>query len=82
MLVWLWSMRESAVIWYVIVAGGAWWIVALVWLRNFSFGAAPTRENAAIKLVAGLLATLPAWVALTKLHGDLRGRTWLDAARR
>jgi len=72
-LVGLWFLRDHAVIWYLIAAGGAWWIVAFVWLRNFSFGAAPTRENAALKLAAGLLATLPAWVALTKLHGDPRG---------
>jgi phosphatidate cytidylyltransferase len=69
-LVWLWVLRENAVIWALIAAGGIWWLVAFAWLRNFSFGAAPTRENAAIKLLAGFLATLPAWVALTKMHGD------------
>jgi phosphatidate cytidylyltransferase len=69
----LWLLRDNAAIWYVIVAGCIWWLVALAWLRNFSFGAAPTRENASIKLAAGLLATLAAWVALTKLHGDVRG---------
>ena len=72
-LVVLWLLRNDAASGYVIVAGGIWWIVAFGWLRNFSFGAAPTRENAAIKLAAGLLATLPAWIALTKLHGDPRG---------
>jgi phosphatidate cytidylyltransferase len=69
-LVALWLARDEPLIWYLIAAGAAWWLVAVLWLRNFSFGAAPTRENAAIKLVAGLLATLPAWIALNKLHGD------------
>jgi phosphatidate cytidylyltransferase len=76
-LVFLWMARGEPLIWYVIAAGGAWWVIAFVWLRNFSFGAAPTRENAAIKLLAGLFATLPAWVALTKLHGDPQnGHGW------
>ena len=76
-LVSLWLARDEPLIWYLIVAGVAWWLVAFAWLRNFSFGAAPTRENAAIKFAAGLLATLPAWVALTKLHADPRsGPGW------
>ncbi len=69
-LVGLWVLREHVVIWCLIAAGGVFWLVAFMWLRNFSFGAAPTRENAAIKLAAGILATVPAWVALTKMHGD------------
>ncbi len=65
-----------------IAAGGAWWLVASpVAPDHFSFGAAPTRENAAIKLIAGLLATLPAWVALIKLHADPHQRSGLGAAR-
>ena len=76
-LVFLWIARGEPLIRYVIAAGVAWWVIAFVWLRNFSFGAAPTRENAAIKLLAGLFATLPAWVALTELHGDPRsGHGW------
>ena len=76
-LVPLWLARNDPVIWCLLIAGAAWWIIAFLWLRNFSFGAAPTRENAAIKLVAGLVATTSAWVALTKLHGDPRaGPGW------
>ncbi|HEY6894227.1 MAG TPA: phosphatidate cytidylyltransferase [Rhodanobacteraceae bacterium] len=76
-LVGLWLLRDGATTWYLIVAGSVWWLVAFAWLRHFSFGAAPTRENAAIKFAAGLLATLPAWAALTKLHGDPRsGPAW------
>jgi phosphatidate cytidylyltransferase len=76
-LVFLWMARGDALIWYLIAAGVVFWLIAFLWLRNFSFGAAPTRENAAIKLLAGLFATLPAWVALTELHGDPRnGHGW------
>src|ERR1700752_4861649 len=59
-LVWLWVLRDEPVIWYLIIAGGIFWLVALGWLRNFSFGAAPTRENAAIKFAAGPGAPVPA----------------------
>ena len=73
----LWLARGEALIWYLIVAGAIWWVVAFLWLRNFSFGAAPTRENAAIKLVAGLFAVLPAWLALAKLHAEpVQGHAW------
>ena len=69
----LWAARDEMLIWYLVIVANVWWIVAFVWLRNISFGAAPTRENAAIKLVAGLLATLPAWVALNWIHSDPHG---------
>jgi phosphatidate cytidylyltransferase len=61
-LAFLWMARGEPLIWYVIAAGVVWWVVAFAWLRHFSFGAAPTRENASIKLLAGLFATLPAWI--------------------
>lgn len=77
LLVTLWWLRNEPLAWYLIAAGVAWWLVATLWLRNFSFGAAPTRENAAIKLLAGLLATIPAWIALSKLHAEPhRGPAW------
>ena len=73
----LWLARDDALAWWVIAAGAAWWLVASWWLDHFSFGAAPTRENAAIKVVAGLFATLPAWLALIKLQADPhRGPAW------
>src|SRR4051812_21168139 len=77
LLVLLWWLRNEPAIWYVIAAGVAWWLLAALWLKNFSFGAAPTRENAAIKLAAGFLATLPAWAALIKLHANPQhGAVW------
>ncbi|WP_114239805.1 phosphatidate cytidylyltransferase [Dyella sp. C9] len=51
-------------------AGVAWWIVVGQWLRHFAFGAAPTRENRLMKLGAGLLVIVPAWVAVVSIHGS------------
>jgi phosphatidate cytidylyltransferase len=77
LLVTLWTVRNEPVAWYLVAAGVVWWIVAAWWLANFSFGAAPTRENAVMKLVAGLFATLPAWVALILLHAEpAHGPAW------
>ncbi len=77
LLVAIWAVRSEPLAWYLVAAGVAWWIVAAWWLANFSFGAAPTRENATMKLVAGLFATLPAWVALILLHAEpARGPAW------
>jgi phosphatidate cytidylyltransferase len=73
----LWQLRASPFAWYVIGAGLAGWLLSLLWLRHFSWAAAPTRENAALKLAAGELAVLPAWLALVHLHGDAdRGPAW------
>jgi len=65
----LWCSRGSPFWWALIAVGATWWFVAFVWLRHFSFAAAPTRENAFIKVLAGLLAVLPAWAALMEIHG-------------
>jgi phosphatidate cytidylyltransferase len=64
----LWYYADAAAGWITIVAGCCWWFVALAWLRNFSFGAAPTRENITLKLIAGAFAILPAWTAMMQLH--------------
>lgn len=73
----LWSVRNEPIAWYVIGAGIAWWLLALLWMRHFSYAAAPTRENATLKLVAGAFAILPAWLALMKIHGGVEhGHAW------
>ena len=73
----LWSVRDEPVAWYVIGAGIAWWLLALLWMRHFSYAAAPTRENATLKLAAGAFAILPAWLALMKIHGGVvHGHAW------
>jgi phosphatidate cytidylyltransferase len=73
----LWLVREQPIAWYAIGAGIAWWLLALLWMRHFSYAAAPTRENAAIKLLAGEFAILPAWLALMKIHANPdHGHAW------
>lgn len=63
----LWFWASLPVWWIVIGAGCVWWLVAFAWLRNFAFAAAPTRENATLKLVAGALTILPAWAGLMRI---------------
>ena len=73
----LWIYRGSLGWWIVIGVGCAWWFLALWWLKHFTFAAAPTRENAAIKLAAGCAAIFPAWAALMQMHGGAEhGHAW------
>ena len=64
----LWCCRGSWFWWSVIGAGAVWWPFAFLWLRHYSFAAAPTRENTLIKLTAGVLSVVPAWTAMMQLH--------------
>lgn len=73
----LWLNKGSLFWWATIAVGAAWWFVAVLWLKNYSFAAAPTRENTAIKLAAGLVTVYPAWVALMQIHAQQpRYHTW------
>lgn len=73
----LWTLRNDAVDRWVVGAGLAWWVATLFWLRNYSYAAAPTRANGLLKLAAGELAVLPAWLALVLLHERPdHGRGW------
>jgi phosphatidate cytidylyltransferase len=73
----LWLSRGSLFWWGTIAVGVVWWFIAILWLKNYSFGASPTRENTAIKLVAGLVTVYPAWVALMQMHSQqTQFHTW------
>jgi phosphatidate cytidylyltransferase len=50
--------------------GAAWWFVVLLWLWKFDFAKADTSINRSIKLLAGSLCVVPAWCALSWLHGN------------
>ena len=69
LMVALWCWRGNWFWWLLIGAGAVWWLFAIAWLRHFSFAAAPTRENTALKLLAGALCVLPAWTAMMQVHG-------------
>lgn len=60
--------------------GGIFWIYAALWLWRFNFARDITRQNTAIKLLAGSLACIPAWTALVWLHGSPQGPAWTLAA--
>ncbi len=73
----LWLIRDQPVAWWIVGSGVVGWVLALLWLRNFSYAAAPTRENAALKLATAELAIVPAWLALIMLHAEpARGHAW------
>lgn len=50
--------------------GAIWWIFVCVWLWQFHFAKADTSLNRSIKLLAGSLSVIPAWCALSWLHGS------------
>ena len=72
----LWWVRASVWTPLLLAAGVAWWLLACLWLRHFAFGAAPTRENLVLKLLAGAFVIIPAWVALTSIHAGLPHGHW------
>jgi phosphatidate cytidylyltransferase len=73
----LWWARVTALTPVSLAAGVAWWLLACLWLRHFAFGAAPTRENLALKLLAGAFVIVPAWVALISIHArQPHGQWW------
>jgi len=57
------------VLWVAVV----WWLVALGWVMF-----APRRVTTSMAAIAGVLALLPAWIALVRLRLDLvRGAEWV-----
>ncbi|MEO8001839.1 MAG: phosphatidate cytidylyltransferase [Arenimonas sp.] len=50
--------------------GAIWWLFVCVWLWRFEFAKADTSLNRSIKLLSGSLCVIPAWCALSWLHGS------------
>jgi len=72
-----WTARSSIAWPFLIGVGVSWWIVVCQWLRHFAFGAAPTRENLLMKLGAGFLVIVPAWIAVVTIQSSSdRGHWW------
>lgn len=70
LMVGLWLVRGQTWWWLCIGAGVIWWLIALRWMRSFSFAASPTSRNRLIKLIAGLFVLVPAWTALVEIHSQ------------
>lgn len=82
MVLLVWASDGSLVLLQIAsLTGVAWWLVALLWLRNFQFGADRGSPACIAKLAAGTLAILPAWTALILIHAaPEHGPRWLLAA--
>ena len=72
----LWRAHATVLTPLLLAAGVAWWLLACLWLRHFAFAAAPTRENLALKLLAGAFVIFPAWVALVSIHARAPHGHW------
>jgi phosphatidate cytidylyltransferase len=72
----LWRSHATALTPLLLAAGVAWWLLAGLWLRHFAFAAAPTRENLALKLLAGAFVIFPTWVALVSIHARVPHGHW------
>jgi len=61
--------------------GVGFWLLALLWLRYYGFGAHEESAARMLKLAAGTLAIVPAWAALVLVHhGEPNGHRWLLTA--
>jgi len=59
------------------VVGVGWWLLALLWLKNFDFAAGDGAGPRALKLLAGSLSVIPAWSAICWLHqSSILGPRW------
>jgi len=72
----LWWAHATALTPLLLAVGVAWWLLACLWLRHFVFGAAATRENLSLKLLAGVFVIFPAWVAMVTIHGHEPHGPW------
>jgi phosphatidate cytidylyltransferase len=60
------------------VVGVVWWLLSLLWLKNYSFASDHDTHARMFKLAAGTLAVIPAWAALALIHGGQpNGHRWL-----
>lgn len=83
MVLMVWASAGSMVLFQIAaLVGVGWWLLALLWLRFFTFGSAGSASRATVlKLAAGTLAVVPAWSSLVLLHAERpSGHIWLLTA--
>ena len=66
-----WQVCKSPWWWLPVLAGLAWWLLALAWLTHHRFGSEATPGHIALKLLAGAMVVVPAWCAVVVMHGDM-----------
>ena len=82
----VWASRSASGYSYVLfqlasVIGVVWWLLALLWLRNYDFASNHESWARFFKLAAGALAIIPALCALAWIHAsEPNGHVWLFTA--
>ncbi len=69
-LCWLAVLHDAAVLGIFIMVGGAWWLLATLWLSRPQLGAEASYTSLAMKAGAGGFTLVPTWAALLALHAQ------------
>ena len=81
LMVWASPAGNPILFQLIVLVGTGFWVLALLWLRFFDFGAHSENSARVLKLAAGTLAIVPAWAALVLVHmGQPNGHLWLLTA--
>ncbi len=82
----VWASRSDLGFNYVllqimVVVGVIWWLLAALWLKHYDFASDHDTHARVFKLAAATLAIIPAWCAVSVLHGaQPYGHRWLFVA--
>lgn len=78
LLITAWLVQSEAGALAVVLAGLAWWLVALAWVVRFQQGLAlETLNHPLVRLIAGWLILAPAFGASAYLHSSVEGGPWM-----
>ncbi len=82
MVLLVWADDGSLVLYRLaMLIGVGWWLLALLWLKFFHFGASPEDPARVPKLFAATLAIIPAWASMVLIHTTSeQGHLWLLTA--
>ncbi|HEX7988885.1 MAG TPA: phosphatidate cytidylyltransferase [Stenotrophomonas sp.] len=81
MVLLVWASDGSMVLFQLAaLVGVGFWLLALLWLRFFDFGAHEESSARMLKLAASSLAIIPAWASLVLIHAGPNGHLWLLTA--
>ena len=65
-----WRIGLESIAMPLLLVACAWWLCALVWLVQPQFCSENNRACILMKLLAGVLVSVPAWASLALLHGS------------